>query len=561
MKELKESDIIGDFEFPAEWLLFGPVRRDATEPDFSNMEGLPKELIIDRQRLTAQKISSANQAGGDSELELGARMGGRKEGKTAYLLTAITVEKEMDVTLCASADWWMKWWVNGRSVYDTMEKGNEGNPGSLTHSFKVSLRAGSNLFAVKVISGAGGFTLKTGGPREIREYLRGSKLVQKKVMEDLPLLLIPPQIRKFDEPELLPERNDFTMSSGIAMTPRGRLWVSWFGGEDGQKAFMMMASSEDDGKSWSKPRYIIKEPNTPNGFMRSILGGNLWTDPQGRLWCFFAYSIGFCDGRAGVWASICENPDSEDLNWTTPKRLYNGFVLNKPVILHGGEWLLPTTLWGRDLMGFRAGDLNRTGLFRELDQWRMTNFLVSIDNGVTWERRGGVFTPERLFDEPVFIEKKDGELRCLIRTRYGLAETRSFDRGFNWSKPEPSKLQHCSARIFTLNLSSGRVLLVKHGPIFQKTGRSHLTAYLSDDEGETWYGGLILDERENVSYPDGFQSPDGRIYVAYDRKRIDGEILLAVFNEEDIAAGKPVSNGCRLKIPVMRTEAMMKGVS
>jgi hypothetical protein len=102
------------------------------------------------------------------------------------------------------------------------------------------------------------------------------------------------------------------------------------------------------------------------------------------------------------------------------------------------------------------------------------------------------------------------------------------------------------------------VLLVKHGPLHQKTGRSHLTAYISNDEGETWYGGLILDERENVSYPDGFQSPDGRIYVTYDRKRIDGEILLAVFNEEDIIAGKPVSKTCRLKVQVQMTAAAIK---
>jgi hypothetical protein len=559
MQELKESDIIGDFEFPTEWLLFGPVKREAPEPDFATLKQLPNELVIAGQRLTAQEISSRDSRSHNSELDLGASLGGRKEGKTAYLITAITVEREMEVTLCASADWWMKWWLNGCPIYDTLGNGNEGNPGSLTHSFKVRLRAGSNLFAVKVISGTGGFTLKTGGPRELREYLRGSKLVVSKVMEDAPLLLLAPRIRKFDEPEHLPERNDFTMSSGIDRTLKGRLWVSWFGGEDGQKAFLMMASSDDDGMTWSKPRYTIKEPLTPNGFIRSILGGNLWTDPQGRLWCFFAYSIGYCDGRAGVWTSVCDNPDSEALDWSTPKRLFHGFVLNKPIILRSGEWVLPTTMWDRVSMGFRDGDLNRTGLFRELDQWRMTNFLVSIDKGATWERRGGVFTPEREFDEPVLIEKKNGELRCLIRTHYGIAETRSFDHGFNWSKPEPSKLQHCSARIFTLRLKSGKVLLVKHGPLFQKTGRSHLTAYLSDDEGETWDGGLILDEREEVSYPDGFQAPDGRIYVAYDRKRIDGEILLAVFAEEDMAAGKPVSKTCRLKIPVMRTEAMMKG--
>ncbi len=558
MKELKEDDIIGDLEFPAEWVLFGPVLHTAPEPDFTNLAELPKELLVANQRITGKKVSFTDSQIHNSEFDLGAQLGGRKEGKTAYLLTAIDVEREMDVTLCASADWWMKWWLNGHPVYDTLEKGNEGNPSSLIHSFMVRLKAGRNLIAVKVVSGTSSFTLRAGGPRELRDDLRGSKLILKKVMEDAPLLLIPPQIRKFDEPEHLPERNDFTMSSGIAMTPKGRLWVSWFGGEDGQKAFMMMASSDDDGNTWSKPRHIIREPLTPNGFIRSILGGNLWTDPQGRLWCFFAYSMGFCDGRAGVWASVSDNPDSKDLKWSTPKRLCNGFVLNKPLILHGGEWLLPTTLWGRESMGFRNGDLKKSGLFLELDQWRMTNFLVSIDNGATWERRGGVFTPEREFDEPVLIEKKDGELRCLIRTHYGIAETRSFDHGFNWSKPEPSKLQHCSARIFTLNLSSGRVLLVKHGPLFQKTGRSHLTAYLSDDEGETWYGGLILDERENVSYPDGFQAPDGRIYVTYDRKRVDGEILLAIFTEEDIAASKPVSVKTRLKIPVMRTEFMVK---
>ncbi|MFA6290292.1 MAG: sialidase family protein, partial [Victivallales bacterium] len=290
MKELKEDDIIGDFEFPDEWVLFGPLGLNDSEPDFTALTELPKELLVSGKFLKGKKVSSGDSPNHNSELDLGAQLGGRKEGKTAYLLTAIDIDREMDVTLCASADWWMKWWLNGLAVYDTLEKGNEGNPSSLIHSFMVHLKAGRNLIAVKVVSGTSSFTLRAGGPRELREDLRGSKLIQKKVMEDAPLLLVPPRIRKFDEPEHLPERNDFTMSSGIARTPKGRLWVSWFGGEDGQKAFLMMASSDDDGATWSEPRYIIKEPNTPNGFIRSILGGNLWADPQGRLWCFFAYS-------------------------------------------------------------------------------------------------------------------------------------------------------------------------------------------------------------------------------------------------------------------------------
>ena len=67
--------------------------------------------------------------------------------------------------------------------------------------------------------------------------------------------------------------------------------------------------------------------------------------------------------------------------------------------------------------------------------------------------------------------------------------------------------------------------------------RSLLTAWLSDDDGKTWRGGLMLDERTGVSYPDGFQAPDGTIYISWDRNRsTDGEILMARFTEEDVLA-------------------------
>ena len=42
---------------------------------------------------------------------------------------------------------------------------------------------------------------------------------------------------------------------------------------------------------------------------------------------------------------------------------------------------------------------------------------------------------------------------------------------------------------------------------------SQLTAWLSEDEGATWQGGLMLDERKGISYPDGFQAPDGTVVL------------------------------------------------
>lgn len=84
-------------------------------------------------------------------------------------------------------------------------------------------------------------------------------------------------------------------------------------------------------------------------------------------------------------------------------------------------------------------------------------------------------------------------------------------------------------------------------------GRSLLTDWLSDDEDKTWHGGLMLDERKGISYPDGFQAPDGTIYISYDRNRsTDGEILLARFTEKDILAAKLLGSRSKLRMLISR---------
>ena len=113
--------------------------------------------------------------------------------------------------------------------------------------------------------------------------------------------------------------------------------------------------------------------------------------------------------------------------------------------------------------------------------------------------------------------------------------------------PVPAGFPNASARFFLRRLRSGNLLLVRHANPEEPEARSHLTAFLSDDEGESWKGGLLLDERHGISYPDGFQSEDGRIFIQYDYKRECGEILLATFTEADVLSGKDVSREMRLK--------------
>ncbi len=126
----------------------------------------------------------------------------------------------------------------------------------------------------------------------------------------------------------------------------------------------------------------------------------------------------------------------------------------------------------------------------------------------------------------------------LVRTRYGIGESTSTDRGKTWSALTPSNIEHPSARFFIRRLSSGNLLLVKHGPIDVQTDRSQLTAYISADDGKTWRGRLMLDERKGVSYPDGQQTDDGNIYIIYDFNRtVEQHILFTRFTEKAVLFG------------------------
>ena len=61
-----------------------------------------------------------------------------------------------------------------------------------------------------------------------------------------------------------------------------------------------------------------------------------------------------------------------------------------------------------------------------------------------------------------------------------------------------------------------------------------MTVYLSEDDGVTWKYKRLIDDRNNLSYPD-VDFFDGKIYLTYDRERTGAkEILFLCFTEDDI---------------------------
>ncbi len=363
------------------------------------------------------------------------------------------------------------------------------------------------------------------------------------------LALIPPTLNTSPLPDYGFDRLDYGMTIGIERTPGGRLWACWVAGGDSPKAFFVLATSDDDGEHWSPPCLVIDSHAKDHPRDRTVLVGNLWTDPLGRLWLIFDQSMDMFDGRAGVWVSICENPDAKEPVWSKPRRIWHGVTLNKPTVLSTGEWMMPISLDQREGFGpFK-------GCFKELDPLRGANVFISTDQGTTWERRGCVRFPNPNWHEHMIVERKDGTLWMLARTGKGVMQSTSCDAGKTWSEPSfPEGIQHPVARFHIRRLASGRILMVKHGETMDRhEGRSKLTAWLSKDEGKTWKGGLMLDERMGISYPDGPQTPDGTIYISYDRNRAtDGEILMARFTEEDILARKLVGLESKLKMLISR---------
>jgi hypothetical protein len=74
----------------------------------------------------------------------------------------------------------------------------------------------------------------------------------------------------------------------------------------------------------------------------------IWIDPQVRLWLFWGQSAGQADGRFGVWAIRTNEPDAGQPTWSTPRRIGDGIMMNKPTVLANGDWLLTSSVWKAD---------------------------------------------------------------------------------------------------------------------------------------------------------------------------------------------------------------------
>jgi hypothetical protein len=328
-------------------------------------------------------------------------------------------------------------------------------------------------------------------------------------------------------PEYGPEARNYQGIPGIECAPGGRLWATWYAGpvQEDRFNYVLVSTSGDDGKTWNDVSFVIDSDG--KGPKRAY-DPCLWLDPNGKLWLFFGLGG---DGLSLTMAMTTDNPDSPTPTWTKPAPLFPGVMMNKPIVTSRGEWLASAGMWHRDYS---------------------SRVMVSTNQGTTWSLRGAANVPveRRNSDEHMIVERRDGSFWMFVRTAgYGIGESISTDNGKTWTEVSDYQ-KHNTTRFTLLKLQSGNLLLLRNGPLDERAGRDRLSAYLSKDDGKTWLGGLLLDERHS-SYPDATQAPDGTIYAIYDHHRDrEKEITMAVFTEQDILDGEFRSPPARARVLV-----------
>ena len=137
------------------------------------------------------------------------------------------------------------------------------------------------------------------------------------------------------------------------------------------------------------------------------------------------------------------------------------------------------------------------------------------------------------------VELSPNHLYALTRTDSDAIQySNSTNNGKSWDiiKKFNAIGATTASRVFIGKLASGHCLLV----INNSFDRSNLTAYLSTDNCKTWaYKSVIANNPAQANtYPDVFQTTDGKIHVVYDYDRFGlGLILHKAFSESNLMAG------------------------
>lgn len=339
--------------------------------------------------------------------------------------------------------------------------------------------------------------------------------------------LNPPTIQtNSDDPRNLLKNVGWMSAPAIARTQSGRLWmtVNLGGADEGPSNMFTVSRSDDDGVTWQEAVFAVDHPDCVR-----IHEPLVWGTNDGRIMVSWIQSYQWWDGRGGLWLSEIENADGDVPRMSEPVRICDGVMANPPAFEPGGRWLLPIAFW----KAYRSDIVDIT-------ERQYSHIYYSDDFGRSVVPVGKADVTGRTFDEHSIVRLTDRRLMMIVRTEYGWGVSYSSDEGCTWTPGKPFR-KGPSAKSCLRNLPDGSLVWAAYDT--ESSRRERIAVWISEDDGTTWPYRLLLDGRENVSYPNIHVCENGTIYIVHDYDRTGAkEAILHRVTIEDIKAGKLVDS-------------------
>jgi predicted neuraminidase len=425
-------------------------------------------------------------------------------------------------------------------------------------------------------AGCGAFPCRESAARRIYSVFAGSRmggLMQAAVL--LPLILFWAAEEPLHEAELVfPPEKMHNHASTIVETPKGDLLVAWFHGKGERRDDTLVISGARRKKgtaNWSAPFLLADNKNLPDQ------NPVLFIDPSKKLWLFwissmdnevrgyflkYRTSLDYEGSGAPRWnwqdAIFCRPQDLEStftgaldkmlaslrdaaVPEMTPERKASVDGKRKMA----GEKLFQRLGWMPRQPPIMLTDSRMMlGLYSDVFDCSLSAF--TQDGGETWEFSKPMILSSFGNIQPALVRKKDGNIVAFMRSGGFIRRIRraeSADGGMTWTEV-PMEIPNPGSSVAAVGLKSGNWLLVCNDT---ERGRHVQTAYLSDDEGNTWKWKRRLEsfadpQGNTASYPTVIQAADGSLHCTYtfqDKAHFEGEVIKHVrFNEAWIKAAE-----------------------
>lgn len=336
--------------------------------------------------------------------------------------------------------------------------------------------------------------------------------------------------------------------SSLVETPDGDLIACWFhgSGERNSDDVLVQGARKRKGASeWSAPFVMADTPDLPD------CNPVLFMDPRGTLWLFwitvqdnewggsllkYRTSTAYAADGAPVWDwqdTIHTRPLNLEPKMTATldliERDYAEVLKSIPRVqemIDGLRGALPIKLhrrlgWMTRIHPIMTSE-NRMMLGLYSDVWNTSLAAFTEDWGQTWTTGEPIITPQLGNIQPAFARRQNGDILAYMRDNgmpKKIREARSEDGGITWGEVRPLEIPNPGSSVDVVVLRNGHWVLLCNDT---NNGRHIVTAYLSEDEGESWPRSRRLENFEpdkgSGSYFSVIQSSDDRIHVTYSYK-------------------------------------------